>query len=429
MLIKALGGSTVVRLVGMGLSFIVGVQLARGLGTDGYGTYGLAMSVIALLMIPTEFGLPILVVRETAASVAGREWAKFRGLLRWSARFIIGTSLLVSLVVVGLLLLGPALAGRSLEATLIFGLPLVPLVALAKTRGAALSGLRMIVRGQVPDSIIRPGMHSLLLLVATVFAIKVTPELAMGCGVVAAAAALASAALMLRRAIPGEVRNVAPDSRGREWRSSCLPMAMTEGMRTVQGHVVLLILGAMASVSAVGLYKVAVAVNLLIATPTGIFIAVSAPLISELASTGERDRLQRLLSWTSAGMVTATLAMSVPVLVAGPYLLGRVFGEEFRDAAVPLQILCVGAILTATAGTAGTLLNMTGHERHVRRASFRSFLLLSAVLPVFVWFWGVIGAALASVVASFFWRQQMAQACRRILELEPGLWDFLKGGR
>src|SRR5690606_42064816 len=68
------------------------------LGTDGYGTYGLAMSVIALLMIPTEFGLPILVVRETAASVAGREWAKFRGLLRWSARFIIGTSLLVSLV-------------------------------------------------------------------------------------------------------------------------------------------------------------------------------------------------------------------------------------------------------------------------------------------------------------------------------------------
>jgi len=429
LLVKALGGSTAVRLIGMGFGFLVGVQLARGLGTDGYGTYGLAMSIIALLMIPTEFGLPILVVRETASSVAKREWGKFRGLLAWSARFIIGVSLLVSLVVVGVLLLGPPLANRSLAATMMLGLPLIPLVALGKTRSAALRGLRKIVRGQVPDSVVRPGVHSLLLFLTAVFAINLTPNIAMGLGVMGATVALVCAIVMLRRAMPDEARDVAAEIHGSAWRASCLPMAMTEGMRTVQGHMVLLILGAVASVSAVGVYKVAVAVNLLIATPTGIFIAVSAPLISEFAATGERGHLQRLLSWTSAGMVAATLAMAAPIFVAGPYLIARVFGEEFREAALPLQILCVGAILTATAGTAGTLLNMTGHERLVRRASLISLLLLGALLPVFIWSWGTVGAALASVVASFVWRQQMAQACRKMLGLEPGLWGLLKGGR
>ena len=42
-LLRALLGSAGIRTVGMGLSFLVGVQLARALGVEGYGIYGLAM--------------------------------------------------------------------------------------------------------------------------------------------------------------------------------------------------------------------------------------------------------------------------------------------------------------------------------------------------------------------------------------------------
>lgn len=46
LLVKAFLGSAGLRIAGMGFGFLVGVQLARGLGADGYGVYGLAMSIV-----------------------------------------------------------------------------------------------------------------------------------------------------------------------------------------------------------------------------------------------------------------------------------------------------------------------------------------------------------------------------------------------
>ena len=69
-LVRAVAGASAVHLVGMLFAFLVGVQLARGLGVEGYGQYGIAMAAIALASIPGEFGLSRLVTREVASSSA-----------------------------------------------------------------------------------------------------------------------------------------------------------------------------------------------------------------------------------------------------------------------------------------------------------------------------------------------------------------------
>lgn len=121
-LVKAATGSAGLRMVGMGFGFLVGIQLARALGTEGYGIYGLAMSVIALLMVPTEFGLPQLVVRETAANVTRGEWGKIRGLLAWSQRVSLFGWLIVSALVATAVALGSGWIGRELSSALLVGL-------------------------------------------------------------------------------------------------------------------------------------------------------------------------------------------------------------------------------------------------------------------------------------------------------------------
>src|SRR5690242_2452174 len=50
-LVRALAGSGAVRLAAMAGSFAVGVQLARMLGVDGYGSYGLALSILTIVGI------------------------------------------------------------------------------------------------------------------------------------------------------------------------------------------------------------------------------------------------------------------------------------------------------------------------------------------------------------------------------------------
>lgn len=425
-LVKAATGSAGLRVVGMGFGFLVGIQLARGLGTEGYGIYGLAMSVIALLMVPTEFGLPQLVVRETAANATRGDWGKIRGILAWSQRVSLLGWLVVSALVATAVALGSSWIGRELSSALLVGLATIPLVAVAKTRSAALRGLRHIVKGQIPDVALRPAILSLLLVLAASLAIPLTPTLAMGLGAISAAGALVLAIVMLGRALPAAARLAKPQVDADRWRSSCIPMAMTEAMRIVQGHLAILMLGLVATASSVGIFKVATAVSVVVAAPTGILISVVAPSISYLFSANDRARLQKLLTWASIAMAAGVLAISLPFFVAGPALVRLVFGHEFSAAVAPLQILCAGAVLTATAGTAGTLLNMTGHERRVRRASLHALFLLVILLAPMILLAGASGAALATVMASLLWRFSMVRDCRRLLRLEPGLLGLLR---
>lgn len=84
LLIKASIGSAGLRVTSMLLSFLVGVLLARNLGPSGYGIYALVMAIIALLTVPTEFGLPSLVTREVAVARAEKDWGRIRGVLSWA---------------------------------------------------------------------------------------------------------------------------------------------------------------------------------------------------------------------------------------------------------------------------------------------------------------------------------------------------------
>lgn len=428
LLLKAVTGSAGLRLAGMGFGFLVGVQLARGLGVTGYGTYGFAMSLIALLMVPAEFGLPQLLVRETAASASRGEWGKVAGLLIWSRKVSLVSWLIISAAVVLALAVGAEHIDRDLAFALLIGLAIVPFVAIGKTRAAVLRGLSHVVKGQLPDTLIRPGIHSALLLVAMILAIPLTPGFAMALGVIGAGSAMLLAVYMLRRALPAAARTAEPQTNSNAWRSSCLPMAMTEAMRILQAHSAVIMLGILATSSSVGVFKVAVAISVVVALPTSVLITAIAPSISSLYVKDDHARLQKLLTWASITMVAGVTLLAMPFILVAQNLISAVFGDGFADAAPPLQVLCLGAIATATSGTAGTLLNMTGHERLVRRASIESLFLLIVTMPVLILLAGATGAAIATVAAGLLWRFRMAHDCRRVLGLEPGLLPLLLPG-
>src|SRR5690606_13473193 len=188
-LVKAVTGSAGLRIAGMGFGFLVGVQLARGLGAEGYGVYGLAMSVIALLTVPTEFGLPQLLTREVAVAHVAENWGRLRGILKWSTR---ASMVLAIVVAVGVLLwlAWHRQFDTAFGATLLAGLVLVPAVAALSLRSAALRGMQQIVKGQAPEVLLRPALHSCFLLVVGLLAVPLTPALAMWLGVLGAALSL-----------------------------------------------------------------------------------------------------------------------------------------------------------------------------------------------------------------------------------------------
>ncbi|NJD06500.1 MAG: hypothetical protein FIA97_08360 [Methylococcaceae bacterium] len=424
--VRAVLGSAGLRLAGMALGLAVSVQLARSLGAEGFGAYGLAMSLVALAGVPAEFGLPQLLTREVAAADASGNWQRTRGLCRWSLQATLGfTALLAAGGWLYWHFDPPAFAEPVLQ-FLPTALWLVPLAALVNQLGAMLRGLQQIVKGQLADALVRPAGHSLLLLAAGLCALPPTPQTAMAMGVAAAAMALAVNVVLLWLHRPHPALFASPAGPTWNWWASALPMAATQGMRMLQGHWTTLLLGGMSAVSAVGLYKVAAAVALLVAVPGSVLNVVAAPVISRLYTEGDRVALQRLMAWIALAMAAGSLGLSLPFFIDGFPLLQLLFGDSFADAGLPLAILCGSAVINGCFGANSLLLNMAGHHLAVTRISVAALLVLMAVSPPLVAELGAAGAAWATALSSLLWNIGLWRAAARRLGLDTSLKALLK---
>ena len=428
-LVRAVAGSAILNLLGMALTFLVGIQLARGLGVEGYGIYGMAMAVVAILGVPSQFGIPQLVVREVAAHAARKDRAAIYGMLAWSWRTLRCTSLAVfSAFLVWVIAFGfEGSLGQGM--TLMLASLLIPLVAAVSLQSAALRGLLHIVKSQIPDALVRPLVTSLLLGGLSIFVVPLNPALAIGVGIASVCVAIIIGWALLFRHAPR--RNFPVNA----WHSSkglmraSFAMALGEGLRVVPVHATVIVLGAIASFSDAGQFRVATSIAALLAFPLSIFNMVAAPAMSRLIVTGEIEKLQRLLCYSSAGMFISVLLLSLPFLLMGGYLLEFLFGVGFGEASGMLGILALGTLATAMLGVGGTLLSMAGRQGRVTVITGISV----AVLCLFLWplvkFQGGIGAAWAVTVSmcvssGLFWHD-----AKRIVGVDSSVFSCVPAMR
>ena len=400
-LIRSVAGTSAVQVAGMFVTFLVGILLARGLGVEGYGQYGIAMAAIALASIPGEFGVPQLVTREVAAASARHDHRRIFGVLRWADR----TAILFALLAAALMaLIAYFFVGYDSPVALaiIIGAPVIPLVALAKIRGAALQGLHLVALGQLPAVLLRPLLFSILLLLLFTVWPAAGPTQAMALNIATAAAALLLAHLLLRARLPSE-RPAQPLQHGRQWLASSFPMALTEGMRIMQWQMTILLLGIVATDAEVGLYRVAVSILVAIAVPITLINAVVAPVLARLHAEADRNRMRQVSHRAAQASTLGVVGLSLPFILFGSPLLAVAFGEDFAPAYGALLILSLGQMLSAAFGPNALLLNMSGHEKRVTRAMLFALLVNAGLVFLLARSMGHIGAAWAGSAAMLVW--------------------------
>lgn len=426
-LVRAAIGSTGLQIVGMGLGFLVGVQLARGVGVEGYGVYSFGMSVAALLGIPTEFGLPQLVSREVSTASVRHDWAQMRGVMIFSTSAIAVSALVMALLGELILWATPLVSDPEQRATLRWGLLLVPLAGQTKLCGVALQGLGQVVLGQLPNYVLRPGFFALALFFAAFwFAPRLQPSVAMGLQVAGTALALVTAAVLLARFVPAGARAAKAEYHTKSWLASAFPMALTDCLRVLQGNMAVLLLGLLSNTEQIGLFRVADSTSAMLGFPISMLSAIVISMIPRLWAARETSKLSRLLLATAIAMSAGVAVLTIPVLIAGPSLLGLLFGPAFADAYPTLMISCSANFAIAAFGAGGIVLNMTGHEKRVTRAfafSVTANLLISlACIP----FFGASGAAMGNAAAAAVWSTLLWLDVRRLTKLDASIFAVLQ---
>lgn len=418
-LITTLLGGTSVRLAGALLSFAVVIILARVLGPTEFGVYAYVLALISLLAVPMQSGLPTLVIRETARAQQRGDWGGLFGLWRWSLFIVVGLALLVGLAVIVCALLFSHRIAEPRIAVFLWGLALLPLMALNSLHGAALTGLRKVVQGQLPETLLRPGILLGILLGGVVWSPAFQPNAleVMVLAVLAGGLSLIIAAYMVHIKRPGELASVYPSYRHRAWFSAMWPLALIDGLQVINSHIDILMLGLLATVGEVGVYRVVVQGAGLVVFALQIVNMTIAPQVARLHAAGETERLQQMVTRSARLTLLGALPVVLVLVVFGRSTLDLVFGLEYAAGYAALAILAIGQLINAAMGSVGLLLNMTGHERETARGVAIAVALNAPLNLALIPWLGMDGAALATAISLLVWNLLLWRAVRRHLGL------------
>ncbi|HVM21669.1 MAG TPA: flippase [Sphingomicrobium sp.] len=425
-LARALAGSAMVQFAGMAFAFLVGVQLARGLGASGFGYYGMAMAIITVATLPAAMGLPKLVMREVAAADARDDAPAVLGVLRWATRASWRMSLLVSLLVAGGAAVAFARGSTVLGFAVLAGIPMIPLLPLANIRAGALRALHRVVLSQLVMVLLRPMGLSILLFALLIANRPITAPGAVALTTLVAAAVLIAAQVMLKPRLPKAEPRL---DEHRSWLSSTIPMALSDAVQSLQWQLATIALGLLATAAEVGILRVATSTAIVTGVPAIILASAVVPMFARLHAVGEHAQLQRLATLGARLQFTAVAMIVLPLMVGAEFLLSTLFGPTFAPAAPTLRILLIGQLITTAFGANGALLNMTGHERRVTRGVGIGLALNISLVLLLAGHWGSVGTAVAVVASQLCWNLLLWWDARRLLGIDTSIAGARVGHR
>jgi len=395
--------------VSRGLGALTGFALAVLLGAAGYGAYSFAMALASSLMVPALVGTDGLLVREIATYRRRRQWPLTRGILLRTAQAVLSATLVLGALAALVGIVASSWLDPELASVWWLGLAIMPLLAFINLIQAAMRGLSHVVLGQVPVLLIKPGFFALFVGVAWLWlGDEISAPLAILLTGAAALLALLAAWTHLLRRLPREVKAGPAEFRTRVWVQSAAPMLAIGLVQVVNAHVDIVMIGALLGAGPTGVFTLANTVAGLVLLALNAVNAVLGPALVTAHASGDRARLQQLVTRTTRGALMAALPLAMVFLILGGPLLA-LFGAEFTEGRLALAVLTVGHLFNVFMGSVGLILIMTGHERDaawgIALATLVHVLLNAVLIP----HWGVVGAAAANAGSVILWNFLLAR--------------------
>ena len=392
---KAVTGSTLVRLLGVALAFLVGIQLARGLGIENYGLYGMAMAMAALGSTIASGGIQLLATRETAAFLARDDAASAGSLMTWSFRSVALVGIPVCGMVIVLLWIGK---GLSFSLAAVSGIVSL-FAAFLMLAGALVRGTGRVVLGQALDTTVRPAVYSVLLFAAALLAGRIDVTVALALGAVACVAGMLVALPALRPIVRNAGRCDAAREDAKRWRNTALTMGLSTVLRAAEAALPLILIGFLATLAAAGAFRVA-ASTMVLSGFAGTMITIMVPaMAAQLYARQEITRLKKLAAASCLIMTLPSIGIAAALFFFGRPLLAIAFGVEYSVAWAPMMILTASMVVMALGGINIALLHVAGYENIVASGFFFSLLATAGLCLWLIPEIGAEGAALAILIA------------------------------
>ncbi|HVF36697.1 MAG TPA: oligosaccharide flippase family protein [Sphingomicrobium sp.] len=395
--------SMVARIVGMAVTLLVGIQLARYLGPRQLGIFAILTSVTLILSIVAQLGLSALATREASVAWSERDWGRLRGVLRSFPTIVAAAGIVLGLMFAVAMQWVPGIDQEFRSGAWWAGAG-VPMFALIGLYAAQLSAVDRMVAGQSIEALWRPAiLAGLLLLAGLLIPGSIDASLALALNFGAMSVALASAALLLHRSVPTEARRYPPERHVRQWVHAALPLGVSHVLRQYEVNYALLILGLIASPFETGIFRVALSCAALLGVPLLVAHSSVGPLLARAFAASNYSALQSVLTNAARALFLINLLAFLLLLLVGQWLIATLFGAVYTPAWAPLLLLSAALLALSFTGGGFVLLGVSGEERPLMRCHLASAILGSLLAIVATYYYGAIGGAGATLVGALLY--------------------------
>ncbi|WP_169303050.1 flippase [Thalassotalea mangrovi] len=184
--------------------------------------------------------------------------------------------------------------------------------------------------------------------------------------------------------------------------SLSFPMFLSGSVWLVMSHTDTIMIGTFLGPEDVGVYAIVVKVALLSSFVLTSINSVLAPKIAEVYYGGREKDLIKIARKSSKLIFYSTSPILLFIILLGHEILDG-FGSEFNVGYYPLVLLALGQFINSICGSVGYFMNMTGHQKTFNKIVLFSGALNIALNYLLIPLYGLIGAALASLIANTAW--------------------------
>lgn len=412
------------------LSFFFQVVFVRLLGPAPYGLY---KQVQQILVNSSQLGLAgfnYAGMRFITKARAEGDHAAVKGTMRVA----LGASGIASLLVfAALMVFAPALAGpfggspaqdAELAGLIRLGAAFVPLFALLQVLRYCTQAYKTMAPSVIAGNIVRPVTRFVLGVAVLLAGLEVAG--AVVTLTISAAVGAAVALWYLRRMLTDQERAASARADAGPIVRFALPQAGASllGIQTL--GLGILILGYLSSDEAVGLFGIALSLQGMGNVFLGGIVNIWAPVVSDLHSKGEMERLGSLYKTINRWIATFSLPFLAVLILEPDVFVDLFFGGKAEGAAPIIVLLAIGNVFYTGTGPTGYLISMTGHPgiNFVNSA-------ISVAMYIGLGLWivpehGAVGMAAVDLGVTAFINSLRVVEAKMLVGLQPFGKNFIK---
>ena len=381
-----------VRSFGAVAALIFSIFLTRKYGPDVSGLFFLTFSVFSLTAVFARVGLDNSLLRFIGSSSSAGEWSSVNDVMNKSLLLVFCTSALFSILSYffsDFLALDVFNDERLSEYFEVMS-PFITLLAISSLLAMGLQG-----RHRTLLSVFILNVSTNVLMVLFIFFGDVPPSELPAFFTIASALTTLLAFMFWFYKLP---KTNGSAMSWHELFSSCLPLWLVMFVGQLIQWSGNIFLGIWSTPSEVALFTAAQRTAMLMIFVLTAINTVVAPKFAHFHKSQNYEQLASVAYYSARLLSVVSLPILIIMFVFPKEILA-LFGEEFDNAAIYLQILAVGQFVNAITGSVGYLLSMSGNEKDLRNSSIVSGLIVITLSLILVPLYGGLGAAISVAIA------------------------------